>query len=108
MWMLPRSDAAHDFGRKTPADLTEEEIGRGLYTHNCRSSIYWCAPAASCASRTSFCGKVPTPRIHVTETLWPDFRREHLLEAIVAYQKRGRRFGGLKDNESRLVGIASG
>ncbi len=29
----------------------------------------------------------------VTETLWPDFRREHLYEAIVAYQSRDRRFG---------------
>lgn len=29
----------------------------------------------------------------VTETLWPDFRREHLYEAICAYQSRDRRFG---------------
>jgi len=34
--------------------------------------------------------------IWVTETLWPDFRRRHLLEAIVAYQKRDRRYGGIK------------
>lgn len=29
----------------------------------------------------------------ITETLWPDFRREHLYEAIVSYQERERRFG---------------
>jgi undecaprenyl diphosphate synthase len=34
--------------------------------------------------------------IWVTETLWPDFRRRDLLEAIVAYQKRDRRYGGIK------------
>ena len=34
--------------------------------------------------------------IWVTETLWPDFRRRHLLEAVVAYQKRDRRYGGIK------------
>jgi len=34
--------------------------------------------------------------IWVTETLWPDFRRRHLLEAILAYQKRERRYGGIK------------
>ena len=34
--------------------------------------------------------------IWVTDTLWPDFRRRHLLEAIVAYQKRDRRYGGIK------------
>jgi undecaprenyl diphosphate synthase len=34
--------------------------------------------------------------IYVTETLWPDFRRIDLLRAILDYQKRDRRFGGLK------------
>jgi undecaprenyl diphosphate synthase len=34
--------------------------------------------------------------IYVTDTLWPDFRRAHLLEALVDYQGRSRRFGGLK------------
>ncbi|WP_421977700.1 isoprenyl transferase [Roseivirga seohaensis] len=29
----------------------------------------------------------------ITDTLWPDFRREHLYEAIVSYQTRERRFG---------------
>ncbi len=33
--------------------------------------------------------------IWVTDTLWPDFRARHLLEAIVAYQKRDRRYGGI-------------
>lgn len=30
-----------------------------------------------------------------TDVLWPDFRREHLFEAIEEYQRRERRFGGL-------------
>jgi undecaprenyl diphosphate synthase len=29
----------------------------------------------------------------ITDTLWPDFRRRHLLQAIAAYQRRERRFG---------------
>jgi undecaprenyl diphosphate synthase len=33
--------------------------------------------------------------IYVTDTLWPDFRRNHLLEAVLAYQKRERRYGGI-------------
>jgi undecaprenyl diphosphate synthase len=33
--------------------------------------------------------------IYVTETLWPDFRCRDLLEAILAYQKRERRYGGI-------------
>jgi undecaprenyl diphosphate synthase len=31
--------------------------------------------------------------LHITPTLWPDFRREHLHQAILDYQKRERRFG---------------
>jgi undecaprenyl diphosphate synthase len=40
--------------------------------------------------------------IWVTETLWPDFRRRHLLEAVVAYQKRDRRYGGIKPSPIAL------
>ncbi len=31
--------------------------------------------------------------LYITPTLWPDFTREHLFEALVEYQKRDRRFG---------------
>ncbi len=33
--------------------------------------------------------------LYVTETLWPDFTRTELLRAILEFQKRDRRFGGL-------------
>ena len=44
--------------------------------------------------------------LYVTETLWPDFTRAELLRAILDYQKRDRRFGGLGDTlrvESELT-----
>jgi undecaprenyl diphosphate synthase len=31
-----------------------------------------------------------------TDTLWPDFRREHLFEAVREFQRRDRRFGGVE------------
>jgi undecaprenyl diphosphate synthase len=31
--------------------------------------------------------------LYFTDTLWPDFRKENLYEAIIDYQKRERRFG---------------
>jgi undecaprenyl diphosphate synthase len=40
--------------------------------------------------------------IWVTDTLWPDFRRRDLLQAIVAYQKRDRRYGGIKPSAVAL------
>ncbi|NOQ24823.1 MAG: isoprenyl transferase [Bacteroidales bacterium] len=35
--------------------------------------------------------------LYFTETLWPDFRRENLYEAIIDYQKRERRFGKISE-----------
>jgi undecaprenyl diphosphate synthase len=35
--------------------------------------------------------------IYITDTLWPDFRKEHLHEAIANYQKRERRFGKISE-----------
>ena len=39
--------------------------------------------------------------LYVTDTLWPDFRRRNLLDAILDYQKRDRRFGGLSPDAAR-------
>jgi len=39
--------------------------------------------------------------IYVTETLWPDFSRAQLLEALLDFQKRERRYGGLAGVEGR-------
>jgi undecaprenyl diphosphate synthase len=34
--------------------------------------------------------------IYVTPTLFPDFRRPQIFEAVIDYQKRSRRFGDIK------------
>lgn len=91
----------------SPDALTEADIERGLYTHG--------LPELDLLVRTSGEFRISNfllwqgayAEIHVTETLWPDFRRGHLLTAVVDYQQRGRRFGGLKDAEPRLVEVAS-
>jgi len=42
--------------------------------------------------------------IWVTDALWPDFRARHLLEALVDYQKRDRRYGGVAPSGDRVIG----
>jgi undecaprenyl diphosphate synthase len=37
--------------------------------------------------------------IWVTDTLWPDFRRGDLLQGILEFQKRDRRYGGVRDTD---------
>ena len=36
-----------------------------------------------------------------TDVLWPDFRREHLFDAVGEFQRRDRRFGARVDDDSR-------
>ncbi len=38
--------------------------------------------------------------LYVTETLWPDFDRPHFLRALLDFQKRDRRFGGVNDGSA--------
>jgi undecaprenyl diphosphate synthase len=45
--------------------------------------------------------------LYVTDTLWPDFNRTELLEAILDFQNRERRFGGLSVHALPSVDSAS-
>src|SRR6266568_862139 len=40
--------------------------------------------------------------IHVTKVLWPDFRRRHLFEAIIDFQSRERRYGGVDESDAEM------
>jgi undecaprenyl diphosphate synthase len=46
--------------------------------------------------------------IYVTETLWPDFSRARLLEALLDFEKRERRYGGLGEARGRAPHAADG
>ena len=46
--------------------------------------------------------------IQVTKVLWPDFRRRHLFEAIVDFQSRERRYGGVGDTDAEMFVEADG
>ena len=42
--------------------------------------------------------------LYITDTLWPDFGRTDLLRAILDFQKRDRRFGGLNSPARSTAG----
>src|SRR5213596_475049 len=46
--------------------------------------------------------------IHVTKVLWPDFRRRDLFEAIIDFQSRERRYGGVGDTDAEMFVEADG
>jgi undecaprenyl diphosphate synthase len=42
--------------------------------------------------------------LYVTQTLWPDFSRTDLLAAVLEFQKRDRRYGGLSADGIGITG----
>jgi undecaprenyl diphosphate synthase len=79
-----------------PDSLTEERIERELYTRDLPELDLLVRTSGEMRISNFLLWQNAYSEIHVTETLWPDFRRVHLLEAIIDFQSRDRRFGGLK------------
>jgi undecaprenyl diphosphate synthase len=79
-----------------PDQITEERLANELYTRRLPDLDLLVRTSGELRISNFLLWQAAYSEIHVTETLWPDFRRVHLLEAIVDYQGRDRRFGGLK------------
>ena len=77
-------------------ELSESDIERELYTEGLPELDLLVRTSGELRISNFLLWQSAYAEIHVTETLWPDFRRLHLLEAVVDYQQRSRRFGGLK------------
>jgi undecaprenyl diphosphate synthase len=80
----------------SPADLTEERIERELYTTGLPELDLLVRTSGEMRLSNFLLWQTAYSEIYVTDTLWPDFRQLHLLEAVVDFQRRDRRFGGLK------------
>lgn len=81
---------------REPREITEEEIERGLYTRGLPELDLLVRTSGELRISNFLLWQAAYSEIYVTETLWPDFSRVHLLEAVVDYQRRDRRFGGLQ------------
>ncbi len=79
-----------------PADLDEQKFGDFLYTAGQPDPDLLIRTSGEMRVSNFLLWQIAYSEIWVTDTLWPDFRRRHLFEAILAYQKRDRRYGGIK------------
>jgi undecaprenyl diphosphate synthase len=82
--------------RVDPAELDESRFASFLYTAGQPDPDLLIRTSGEMRVSNFLLWQIAYSEIWVTETLWPDFRRRHLLEAVVAYQKRERRYGGIK------------
>ncbi|MCC7498411.1 MAG: isoprenyl transferase [Bryobacterales bacterium] len=92
-------DEARDAGRLSELRIDEEAIASRLYTAGLPDPDLLIRTSGEMRISNFLLWQIAYAELYVTETYWPDFRRRDLLEAIVDYQKRERRFGGLKRSE---------
>ena len=78
-----------------PATLDEDRFSQWLYTAGQPDPDLLIRTSGEMRISNFLLWQIAYAEIYVTGTLWPDFRRRHLLDAILAYQKRDRRYGGI-------------
>lgn len=88
---------------RTPESITEADIERSLYTAQLPSPDLLIRTSGEMRISNFLLWQIAYTEIYVTETLWPDFRRPDLFAAILDYQKRERRYGGLTNPSRRAV-----
>jgi undecaprenyl diphosphate synthase len=79
-----------------PGSLDERRFGDLLYTAGQPDPDLLIRTSGELRVSNFLLWQIAYAEIHVTDVLWPDFRCRHLLEAVLDYQQRDRRFGGLK------------
>jgi undecaprenyl diphosphate synthase len=77
------------------ADLDEQRFAAHLYTAGQPDPDLLIRTSGEMRVSNFLLWQIAYAEIWVTDTLWPDFRKRDLLEAILAYQKRERRYGGI-------------
>jgi len=85
-----------------PSDLDEQRFSDFLYTAGQPDPDLLIRTSGEMRISNFLLWQIAYAEIWVTDTLWPDFRKRHLLEAILAYQKRDRRYGGI--NQPAVAG----
>jgi len=79
--------------------ITEEQLSQHLYTEGLPDPDLLIRTSGEMRVSNFLLWQIAYSEIFVTETLWPDFNRVRLLEALLEFQKRERRYGGLREGE---------
>ena len=89
-------DAARRQGELDSLRMDEELLTANLYTANSPDPDLLIRTSGEMRISNFLLWQIAYAELYVTETLWPDFNRSELLRAILEFQKRERRYGGLK------------
>lgn len=81
--------------RVAPENIDGDLFGKYLYTGGLPDPDLLIRTSGEMRISNFLLWQIAYTEIYVTDVLWPDFRREHLYRAILDYQSRERRFGGI-------------
>src|SRR3954447_15884678 len=90
-------------GKLDQLEVTEQALGDHLYTAGVKDPDLLIRTSGEMRVSNFLLWQIAYSELYVTETLWPDFSRTDLLEALYEYQNRERRFGGLTRTPVPLV-----
>jgi undecaprenyl diphosphate synthase len=82
-------------GRLCKDQIDAEVFGRSLYTNNLPDPDLFIRTSGEMRISNFLLWQLSYTEIYVTQKLWPDFRREDLLEAVKEFGRRNRRYGGV-------------
>jgi undecaprenyl diphosphate synthase len=97
-----------DWAAGRRAEIDEETIGRYLYASGEPDPDLLIRTSGEMRISNFLLWKIAYSEIWVTPTLWPDFRRRHLFEAILDYQARERRYGGVPEEDPAAAAALPG
>src|SRR5690242_12175957 len=90
-------ESARHEGRLDSLRISEDTLAARLYTASSPDPDLLIRTSGEMRISNFLLWQIAYSELYVTETLWPDFNRTELLKAILDYQKRDRRYGGLSN-----------
>ena len=82
-------------GRREAGAIDEDTLSSCLYTAGLPDPDLLIRTSGEMRVSNFLLWQIAYAEIWVTDVLWPDFRRKHLLQAVADFQKRERRYGGI-------------
>jgi undecaprenyl diphosphate synthase len=79
--------------QRDPSEISDADFERYLFTAGLPDPDLLIRTSGEMRVSNFLLWQIAYSEIHVTETLWPDFGRASLFEAVIEYQKRERRYG---------------
>jgi undecaprenyl diphosphate synthase len=83
-------------GRLSVDEITENLFGKYLYGGGMPDPDLLIRPSGELRISNFLLWQLAYTELWFTDVLWPDFEKEHFWEAVLEYQQRERRFGGVR------------